>query len=330
MMTLAQAHFDILVTGSPCVDLVFSGLPHWPILGQEMYVSDFAISVGAIFNTAASLSRLGLRVGLLCELGNDLFSRYMLEEIERAGISRDLIFLRDYPLRAVSVCLPYKGERGFISFADPDRDSAGPAGELLPSEQHTGSEATAHGFAQDMLAALEHVSCEAAFLYVYPKMRPVLEILSRRETTIFLDAGWSLNTLTDSCLAELARHGHYFMPNHAEAKLITGKQHPEEAARALAQIGPTAIIKTGANGVIACRNEELVHCPALPVERVVDTTGAGDAFNAGFIYGTFQGYSLLDALRCGTICGSLSTTAMTGTAAVPAAGELERIRLALS
>lgn len=326
---MAQTRFDVLVIGSPCVDLVFSGLPHWPVLGQEMYVSDFAISVGAIFNTAAALSRLGLRVGLLCELGNDLFSRYMLEEIERAGISRDLVFLRAYPLRAVSVCLPYEGERGFISFADPGMDDAGPAGELLSSEQHTGGEAAAHGFAPDMLAALEHADCEAAFLYVYPKMRPVLESLSRRETTIFLDAGWSLSTLTNSCFAELARHGHYFMPNLAEARLITGKQNPVEAVRTLGQIGPTAIIKMGADGVIACRNDELVRCPALAVERVVDTTGAGDAFNAGFIYGILQGYALPDALRCGTICGSLSTTAMTGTAAIPTAAKLEQLRLTL-
>jgi sugar/nucleoside kinase (ribokinase family) len=86
----------------------------------------------------------------------------------------------------------------------------------------------------------------------------------------------------------------------------------------------------GADGVIACQNDELLRCPAFPVERVVDTTGAGDAFNAGFIYGTLRGYTLLDALRCGTICGSLSTTAMTGTAAVPTAETLEQMRLALS
>jgi len=324
---LAKAHFDVLVVGSPCVDLVFSGLPHWPVLGQEMYVPGFALSVGAIFNTAATLSRLGLCVGLLCEVGNDLFSRYMLEEIERAGISRELIFVRDYPLLSVSICLPYEGERGFISYADAGRGSASPAGELLSAEQHTGSEAAAHGFATDMLAALEQTTSEAAFLYVYPKMRPVLETLRQRAMPIFLDAGWSQNTLTDSCFAELTRLGHYFMPNQAEATMITGKQDPEEAVRALAQLGPTAIVKVGASGVIACRDGELFQCPALPVAKVVDTTGAGDAFDAGFIYGNLQGYAFPDALRCGTICGSLSTTAMTGTSAVPTAAELEQIRM---
>lgn len=326
---MANARFDALVIGSPCVDLVFSGLPHWPVLGQEMYVADFAISVGAVFNTAATLSRLGLRVALLCELGNDLFSRYMLEEIEKAGISRELIFLRDYPLRSVSVCLPYEGERGFVSFADASRNGAAPAGELLSAEQHTGAEAATHGFAPDMLAALENVRCEAAFLYVYPKMRPVLQTLRRQTATIFLDAGWSLNTLTGSSLAELARLGHYFMPNQAEAAMITGQQDPEEAARALAKIAPTALVKVGAAGVIACQADLLMCCPALPVEKVVDTTGAGDAFDGGFIYGILHGYSLLDAMRCGIICGSLSTTALSGTAAVPTAEDLERIRLTL-
>lgn len=323
---MAKAHFDVLVIGSPCVDLVFSGLPHWPVLGQEMYVSDFAISVGAVFNTAATLSRLGLRVGLLCEVGNDFWSRYILEEIERAGISRDLVFVRDYPLRSLSVCLPYQGERGFISYVDPTRDNAGHAGEVLSAEQHTGSESAMHGFAPDLLNSLADTTCAAAFFYVYPRMRAVLELLSQRSTTIFLDAGWSLNTLTDGYLAELVRYGSYFMPNQAEATLITGLQSPEKAVRALAQLGPTSIVKVGASGVIACRGREVLHCPALPIAEVVDTTGAGDAFDAGFIYGVLQGYSLLDALRCGNICGSLSTRALTGTAAVPTAAELEKMR----
>lgn len=319
-------YFDVLAIGSPCVDLVFSGLPHWPVLGQEMYVPDFAISVGAIFNTAATLSRLGMRVGLLCEVGNDFLSRYILEEIERAGISRELVFVRDYPLRALSVCLPFRGERGFISYADPVRGNSEPVGATLPAEQHTGSESASHGFAPDLLNALEDVTCAAAFFYVYPKMLPVLEMLSQRDTTIFLDAGWSLNTLTDSCLARLVRYSDYFMPNQAEAALITGQQSPEEAVRALARLGPTAIVKIGAEGAIAYRDGELLRCPALAIPEAVDTTGAGDAFDAGFIYGTLKGYSLLDALRCGTICGSLSTRALTGTAATPTASDLEKIR----
>ena len=327
---MTRIHLDVLVVGSPSVDLVFSGLPHWPVLGQEMYVSNFALSVGAAFNVAATLSRLGLRVGLLCEVGNDLFSHYILDEIERAGISRELVFVRDYPLRSVSVCLPYQGERGFVSYADPGWSGEGPAGEQFSAEQHTGGEVAAHGFATDMLAALERVTWDAAILYLYPRMRPVLELLGQRSQPIFLDVGWSPSELTNRNFATLAHLGHYFMPNQAEAAMITGQQTPIEALHVLAQFGPTPIIKMGAEGVLAYHEGELVRCPAQPIAQVVDTTGAGDAFDAGFIYGTLRGYSFLDALRCGTICGSLSTTAMTGTAAVPTAAELERLRASLS
>jgi sugar/nucleoside kinase (ribokinase family) len=93
-------------------------MPHWPVLGQEMYVANFAISVGAVFNTAATLARLGMRVGILCELGNDFASRFILEEIEKAGICSDFILMRDYPLRTETVSLAYEGERGFVSYAD--------------------------------------------------------------------------------------------------------------------------------------------------------------------------------------------------------------------
>ncbi len=82
----------------------------------------------------------------------------------------------------------------------------------------------------------------------------------------------------------------------------------------------------GERGVVACQQGQLTQCFAYPIEEVVDTTGAGDAFNGGFIYGILKGYALADALRCGTICGSLSATALTGTAAVPTADELERLR----
>lgn len=324
---MANVHFDVLVVGSPSVDLVFGGLPHWPIPGQEVYVPQFAMSAGAIFNTAAALCRLGLRVGLMCELGNDFFSRYMLEEIERAGISKDLIFLREYPLRSVSVCLPYGGERAFVSYADRPDHGSRPAGEELLAEQHDGGEAATHGFAPDMLEALKQVDCTAAFLYVHPAMRLVLDVLHQSAATIFLDAGWSLNNLNESSLADQARIGHYFMPNQAEATFITGLQDPEEAVRALVRLGPVPIVKVGARGVLAYWQGELLHCPALNIAEVVDTTGAGDAFNAGFIYGILRGYSFSDALHCGTICGSLSATAMTGTAAVPTVEQLESVRL---
>ena len=306
-------------------------MPHWPIPGQEMYVDSFAISVGAIFNTAATLTRLGLRVGLLCELGNDFFSRYILEEIDKADICRDLVFVRDYPVRAVSVCLAHEGERGFVSYADTHAGMVKHMFEILHSANNPGAGQDTQFLSQSLRQSLDDYQFDAAFLYAYPQMSPILEMLADREgLPIFLDVGWYPDDLDRSRMSSIIRYGSYFMPNQLEASRITGAPTAEDAARQLAELVPTAIVKVGARGVVACHEGQLISCPALPIEHVVDTTGAGDAFNGGFIYGILQGYSLADALTCGTICGSLSTTALSGTAAVPTSEELERIRLSLS
>ena len=321
---MRRSHFDVLVIGTPCVDIVFGGMPHWPTLGKEMYVGKFAISVGAVFNTAATLSRLGMRVALLCELGNDFFSRFILEEMEKAGISRELVIIQDRPQFSVSVCLAHEGERGFVSYSNME------SGIIAQMVERGGSDAEAQ-FERDILARqprqlLANYTFDNVFAYARPLALPLLDMLVERSVTLFLDAGWNPQELTDPLMLQAIRRGHYFMPNQLEATCITGEETPEEAVCALSALSPTAIVKMGEHGVVACQHGQLTHCPAYPIEEVVDTTGAGDAFNGGFIYGIHKGYSLLDALRCGTICGSLSATALTGTAAIPTADELERLR----
>lgn len=327
---MKRSHLDVLVIGSPCVDIVFGGMPHWPKLGQEIYVSNFAISAGAVFNTAATLSRLGLRVGMLCELGNDLFSRFILEEMEKAGIYRDFVLTRDYPLRAVSVCLAFEGERGFISYDDAHGSGGTQKVEMRsPGNSHQ-AERSVHELTQSLYQALAIYDFDAVFMYAYPGVQPLLKVVAEREELpIFLDVGWYPNDLGASSMSAMLKDGTFLMPNQAEAAMMTGVQVPEEAACLLAELSPTAIVKMGARGVVACQQGQLTYCPALPVTEVIDTTGAGDAFNGGFIYGILKGYALVDALRCGTICGGLSTTALSGTAAVPQAEELERLRVSL-
>lgn len=327
---MKKSQFDVLVIGSPCVDIVFGGMPHWPILGQEMYVSNFAISAGAGFNTAATLSRLGLRVGLLCELGNDFFSRFILDEMEKSGICHDFVLTRDYPLRSVSVCLSYEGERGFVSYADDHHGFGAQKVEMMSPGNSQQAGRSVPMLTQSLQQALAVYDVDAVFMYAYPAMQPLLEVVAAHEgLPIFLDVGWYPDDLGESSMSAMIKDGTFVMPNEVEAALMTGVQAPEEAACLLAEHAQTAIVKMGARGAVACQQGQLTYCAAMPVTEVIDTTGAGDAFNGGFIYGILKGYSLADALRCGTICGGLSTTALSGTAAVPQAEELERLRVNL-
>ncbi len=323
--SLIKNHLDVLVIGSPCVDLVFGGLPHWPVLGQEVYVDSFAISVGGVFNTAATLSRLGLRVALLCELGNDFFSRYILEEIKKAGICCNLVIMRNQPWFEVSVCLAYESERGFVSHISKQSKVAFSADGDLTVNQHFKDVLMDESWVHEAQMLLAGYDFKAIFTHARPSGLPLLDAVSKPGTTIFFDTGWDPRALSHTLMPAIIKRGHFIMPNQLEATFMTDTQSGEEAVRKLAEWIPTAIVKMGARGAVACQQGQLIYCPAYPVKKVMDTTGAGDAFNGGFIYGMLKGYPLANALRCGTICGGLSTTALTGTAAVPTAEELEQL-----
>jgi sugar/nucleoside kinase (ribokinase family) len=270
-----KSRFDVVVIGPPSVDIVFGDLAHWPVLGQEMYVDNFAIGVGATFNVAASLSRLGLRVALLCEVGNDFFSHYILDEFDRAGISRDLVITRNQSWFELSVCLAYKGERGFVSHISKRKEKASSADEVVPQSE------SAEDWIYEALPLLAEYDFDAVFMHARPANLPLLDAVNRPDTRIFFDTGWDPDVLSHALMPVLIKRGHFIVSNELEATFMTG------------------------------------------IEKVVDATGAGDAFNSGFIYGILKGYPITEALRCGAICGALATTALTGTAAAPTSEELE-------
>ncbi|HIQ05514.1 MAG TPA: hypothetical protein EYH31_07425 [Anaerolineae bacterium] len=115
--------------------------------------------------------------------------------------------------------------------------------------------------------------------------------------------------------------GDIFLPNEIEALLLTHSRTLEEALPELTQLGPLVVVKRGAKGAIAVNEHGIVEMPAISVQPV-DTTGAGDCFNAGFLYGWLQRWPLSQCLRAGNICGGLSTTSPGGSTASPALAEL--------
>ena len=112
-------------------------------------------------------------------------------------------------------------------------------------------------------------------------------------------------------MVETLRQIDVFLPNETEAKALTGEQDVEAALKSLARYCPTVVIKCGADGAFASDKGRLYHAPALAVE-VFDTTGAGDSFNAGFVYGLLHEPDFASALDVAVICGSLAVTGYGG------------------
>ena len=121
-------------------------------------------------------------------------------------------------------------------------------------------------------------------------------------------------------MLDALRETDVFFANGAEATRIARAGDVEEAARALAALGPLVVVRLGAEGALAVAEDEVLRAPSVPVD-VVDTVGAGDSFNAGFLAGSLNRRTVLESLTLACKCGSLSTRAAGGTAAQPTLAE---------
>jgi sugar/nucleoside kinase (ribokinase family) len=293
--------YDVVIAGDVYCDLVFTGLPRLPVLGEELFAADFDIMPGGVFTTAATMHRLGLKVGLFCHTGNDPFSRFTMSAMEEEGLDMTLVQRVDRPMRTLSASMSFAEDRSFISFADPRQLEPGPASMLAECR-------------------FRHIHVHwLGQLWEHPGL---IELARRQGAGVSLDCQCCPDVMARPDVFAKLGLVDTFMPNQVEALQITGVQDPEEALRKLAGWTRTVIVKLGPAGAIACYEGRRYEIAAMPVE-VVDTTGAGDAFAAGVMYGMLSGMPFEDALKAGTICGGLSATARGGATNVPRRKELE-------
>jgi sugar/nucleoside kinase (ribokinase family) len=292
--------YDIILPGVYFCDLVFTGLPGMPSLGKEIFGSGFDILPGGTFNTALALHRLGLRSGWAVDFGSDFFSQFVLGEARRHGLDGSLFRLHDHPVRSVTASLSFPEDRAFISYMDA-YDTRLPVEEVQQFRPRW------------LLLPWLALGEEALHL---------MQLARQQGTLIYMDCQSNDATLQDPGVAEAIRSVDVFAPNATEAQHLTGKGTAEEALACLAELAPLVLIKLGKEGVIARQGEAVVRSPAIQV-KVVDTTGAGDCFNAGFLYGCLKDRPLEACLHYGNICGGLSTTAR-GCLASPTAKAVEK------
>lgn len=297
--------FDVLLHGDPFCDLTFRFVDResLPVVGQEVFADSFGINPGGTFNISAALSRLGLKVGLKARLGTDIFSRYIGERMEAHGISTELITRVDRPKPVVTVGISFPHDRLFVSYVTPE---TGPEAPTAITK-----------------AELDEYQPRVLFTYGGEGVS-VFREARHRGILVFLDTHWDIAYLRSDYLRSVLPEVDVAMPNLPEALEITGAPDAESALDRLAEWCRCAIIKMGAEGCIAETNGTRYHVPALPVEAL-ETTGAGDNFNAGLIYGLLRGYPFLKALRCANVAGAMSTLVLGGCEASVSAEVLEQV-----
>lgn len=296
--------YDILIPGNYFCDVIFTGFPRFPALGSEVYTQNLAITVGGVLNTVIAMRRLGVNVGWWTQIGNDLFSRFVLETVEREQLDTRLITRLDAPFQRVTVAVSYPTDRAFITYVDP-----------APTPTEMALEALQH-------AHFKHLHFTT--FQLEPRTLELFDLAAARGINLSMDCQDRPFTLETEHVREIISRLKIFMPNAKEAMHLTGCDSVAAAAEVLRPLVPILIIKDGANGATAWRGDEIYHAPAIAV-TTVDTTGAGDVFNAGFLTAYLSGRTLSECLRWGNICGGLSTLGSGGTSTAPTRAEVERL-----
>ncbi len=290
--------FDIIVAGEINPDLVLTGNVI-PAFGQaEKLVNSASFSIGsssAIF--ACGAARLGLKVGFIGICGDDLFGHFMLDEMARRQVDTTPVIVDASVQTGMSVILSAPEDRAILTHVGSmDRLRAGQVTD-------------------DLLSRSRHLHVASYFLQT--ALQPGLPDLFRRAhalgLTTSLDPNWDPSGEWRG-FDELLPFVDVFLPNENEALALTGSPDNEQALNLLVQKCPWVAIKLGPRGAIAGRGSETANSPALKV-NVVDTTGAGDSFDGGFLYGFLHSWSLERSLKLGAACGSLSTRKAGGTTA---------------
>ena len=298
----------ILVAGELNPDLVLASLTSSPEQGREVVARDFALRLGSSSAICASgLAKLGNDVAFLGKVGDDVFGRFCVDELAGAGV--DVSLVRTDPLLPTGVT---------VSISDRDRALVTYPGAM---EGLRADEAT-----DGLLARFRHLHVSAYFLQ--RELKPGLPSLFRRARalglTTSLDPGHDPYNEWGDEIRDVYRDTSVLLLNELELRHTTASADIEQGLGRLATDSTIAVVKLGARGAAAAGAGSVIErTPAMEVS-VRDTTGAGDSFNAGFLHAWLRGWSLARALRCGVVCGSLSTRGLGGCEAQPDATDLRQ------
>lgn len=275
--------------GSANVDLLYENMPRIPDAGEEVYTDSFSLQLGGgLPATLINIGRLGIPSRIATELGDDLFSAFARAEFEKNGVTPLNLYQGEkIPVNITSaIILP--SDRSFVSYGK---------GDMLPDD------AALEAFYRMATGAKICLMTPGGFTEAYRKLKA-------EGTVLVLDMGWD-DEMSFEKYADVLELADYYTPNRLEAQKLTGCADPMDAAAALKKHFRNVVVKADKDGCCGIpENGAPFFVPSVERFRNVDSTGAGDAFLAGFCYGLFRDRPLEDCIRFGNITGGKAVTAV--------------------
>jgi ribokinase len=305
----AQAKQRLLVFGEFFLDLVFYDLPRVPKMGEEVKTARFAtFPGGGVATTAMVAAELGTPTSVVTRVGEDARMNPAWQKLVQSGVSIEACVFDKYLATALTVCASYDGDRMMITQDAINRN----LDKLL-----------AMPGAKKQLRRAKHLHVACA-LWPLSSWKRIITRLKSSGLALSADLGWNPQLWQSRQLFPLLKHFDFVFPNEQEARAMTDEKSVEKAACKLGRWASMPVVKLGGDGSLAVRDGRIIRIKSLQV-RAVDATGAGDAFNGGFLHAHLSGWPLEDCLRAGNVCGALATTGPGGSCAIPTGRKLKEL-----
>jgi len=271
---------------------------------EEAVIKHNASSVGgSAANVAIGVRRLGGKSGIVAKVGLDNFGRAAIEELMREGVDVSGIRVGMDSTGFSVVIIDSQGNIAIYGYK-------GVAEELYP-----------HEIDENLIARAKYV--HIASLRPDTSIRAA-ELAKEHGAKVSWDPGRRLSMLGLENLADLVKKVDIVLVNEEECFNLTHERDFRIGAKKIKELGPSiVVVKRGAKGIYVLTDDFEMERPALPVDRVVDTTGAGDAFAAGLLMGLSRGYRIKRALMYALAVAALKITRL-GSHAIPSHEETVR------
>jgi sugar/nucleoside kinase (ribokinase family) len=293
------ARFDVTFVGEINLDLVLYGLPGRLPTERELLADDALLTLGSSSAICAhNLAMMGARVGFVTCVGDDPLGDLALKRLRAAGVDLKSVVRAKGSMTGITVVLPHAHRRHIFTYP----------GTMFGM--------TFKDLDLEYLRSAQHFHMSSFFLHrgLYPRISDLFRRMKKAGLSTSLDTNDDPNDEWNGALGETLKHVDVFLPNEREACKIAGTEDSEEALRILAPRGPIVVVKLGPRGAAAIHKKKRVRSRP-PEVAAIDPIGAGDSFDAGFLYQFVRGASLEKCLLWANLAGAFSTTQRGGTEA---------------
>lgn len=297
---MKKKKFDVIVVGELNVDLILNGIDSFPEIGKEKLSKKMTLTLGsssAIF--ASNLSSLGAKVSFIGKIGNDVFGTLVLDSLKKKGVDTSYIITSKEFNTGATIVMNYEEDRAMVTYPG--------AMEHLQFKNIKTS----------IFSQARHLHFSSYFLQpgIQTDVGKLFAKAKEIGLTTSLDLQWDPAERWEFDYKNVLPFVDVFLPNEQEILCLTKEKSVDDALNQLKDLPRIIVVKMGNHGSLMYKMGKKVFLKAFVNNNVVDAIGAGDSFNAGFIFKYIKSAKLEDCQKFGNLAGAINTTAAGGTSA---------------